>query len=289
MKKQERIAVFGATGKVGRELIGLLSRDGISAIAITRNKAKAKPLAGIQWMEADMNDPGAVEQVMRECRTVFLASNVNPNFTREQGNVIDAAVQHGLAHIVKLSSPGADKDSRNFIARPNGVVEEHLKRSGIAYTILQPNTFMQNWIGHFSETVQRERRIYEATGDGKKPFLDTRDIAASAHAILMRSEEHRDRTYLLTGGEAVSYGQVAEAIGEAIEEPVEYVSMTSEEARERMERFGMPAMMVNTFIAIAEGQRQGKADYVNDQVEKLLGRKPIDIRQFAKDHVRYFK
>lgn len=289
MTNQNQIAVFGATGKVGRELIKQLSQAGLPAIAVTRNKDKTIPMPFIQWIEADMSDIASVEEVLQQCRIIFLSSNVNQNFTVEQTNVISVAVKYGIQHIVKLSSPGADKSSENFIARPNGEVEEYLKNSGINYTILQPNTFMQNWLGYFSETIQKERKIYEATGDGKKPFIDTRDIAACALVILIKPENHKNKTYLLTGGEAVSYGQVANAVSLAINEQVEYVSMTSEQARDRMKAFGMPDMMINTFIAIAEGQRKGKAEYVNKQVEELLGRKPITVQQFAEDYRHYFK
>jgi uncharacterized protein YbjT (DUF2867 family) len=289
MTNQDQIAVFGATGKVGKELVNQLSQAGLPTLAITRNKDKATPMPYIQWIEADMNNISSIEKVLQQSQSVFLASNVNPNFTIEQNNVVSVAVKNGVRHIVKLSSPDADKNSENFIARPNGEVEEYLKTSGRDYTILQPNTFMQNWLGYFSETIQKERKIYEATGDGKKPFLDTRDIAACAAIILTKSENHKNKTYLLTGGEAVSYGQVAEAISLAVGEPVNYVSMTSEQARERMKGFGMPDIMINTFVAIAEGQRHGKADFVNKQVEELLGRKPITIQKFAKDYVQFFK
>lgn len=289
MTPKNQIAVFGATGKVGKELVQQLSQTAIPCIAITRNKSKATPMPHVQWMEADMNDKNSLENVLQHAQSIFLASNVNPNFTTEQNNVIQIAKECGIQHIVKLSSPGADKNSENFIARPNGEVEEFLKASGINYTILHPNTFMQNWLGFFSETIQKERKIYEATGDGKKPFLDTRDIAACALVILTHPEAHQSKTYLLTGGEAVSYGQVAEAISAAIEEPVSYISMSSEEARTRMKGFGMPDMMINTFVAIAEGQRNGKADFVNKQVAALLNRKPISVQQFAKDYVHYFK
>lgn len=289
MTNLNQIAVFGATGKVGKELLNQLSKAGQQAIAVTRNKDKAIPIPNIQWIEADMNDRSSIENVLQQSQCVFLASNINQNFTIEQTNVISVAAKNPIQHIVKLSSPGADKNSSNFIARPNGEVEEYLKTSGISYTILQPNAFMQNWLGHFSETVRKERKIYEATGDGKKPFIDTRDIAACAAIALINPKNHKNKTYLLTGQEAISYGQIAQSLTLAIGEQVTYVSMTSEQARERMKRFGMPDMMINTFIAIAEDQRRGKANFVNSQVEDLLGRKPINIQEFTKDYVQYFK
>lgn len=289
MNNQNNITVFGATGKIGKELLTFLSQANIPTIAVTRDKNKVKALPNVEWIEADMGNEETLEQTMKNSKSVFLASSVNQNFATEQNNVIESAKRCGVQHIVKLSSPGADKNSQNFIARPNGEVEEFLKASDVNFTIIQPNSFMQNWLGYFSETIQRERKIYEATGEGKKPFIDTRDIAEVAFTILTHPENHINKTHLLTGGVAVNYRQVSEAIGKAIGEKVEYISMTSEEAKQRMEQKGMQPMMINTFIAIAEGQRNGKADFVNTVGEEILGKKLTTVEQFAKDYLESFR
>lgn len=289
MNNLNNITVFGATGKIGKELLTFLSQANIPTIAVTRDKSKVKMLPNIEWIEADMSKKETLEQTMKNTKSVFLASSVNQNFATEQNNAIEIAKQCGVQHIVKLSSPGADKDSQNFIARPNGEVEEFLKASGVNFTIIQPNTFMQNWLGYFSETIQSERKIYEATGEGKKPFIDTRDIAEVSFTILTHPENHINKTHLLTGGVAVNYAQISEAIGKAIGEKVEYISMTSEEAKQRMEQKGMQPMMINTFIAIAEGQRNNKADFVNTVGEEILGKKLITVEQFAKDYLASFR
>jgi uncharacterized protein YbjT (DUF2867 family) len=289
MNNHKRITVFGATGKIGKELLVFLSQANIPTIAVTRNKSKVEIMPNIEWVEADMSRKETLAQTMKSSKSILLASSVNEKFTIEQSNVIEIAKQCGVQHVVKLSSPGADKNSQNFIARPNGEVEDILKSSGLNFTIIQPNSFMQNWLGYFSETVQRERRIYEATGEGKKPFIDTRDIAKVAFKILTNVEKHIDKTYLLTGGIAVNYRQVAEAISKAIGEKVEYISMTNDEAKHRMEKKGMPPMMINTFLAIAEGQRNGKADFVNTVAKEILGKEPISVEEFAKHYSQWFK
>lgn len=289
METKNKITVFGATGKIGKELLAFLSKANIPTIAVTRDKSKIKVLPNIEWMEADMNNPETLTQTMIDSKAVFLATNVNQKFVQEQNNAIEVAKKCNVKHIVKVSSPGADKDSQNFIAKPNGEVEDLLKLSGIGFTIIQPNSFMQNWFGHFSETIQKERKIFEATGDGKKPFIDTRDIAEVAYTFLTNPIEHLNKTYLLTGGVAISYGKVAEAISKVIGEKVDYIQMTSEEARQRMTEKGMPTMMIQTFLAIAEGQRNGKADFVNTVVEEILNKKPITVEQFALDYKQMFK
>lgn len=289
MNHTKKIAVFGATGKVGKELLQLLSQAEIPAIAVTRKIEKALSMPFIEWAEADMSDRAGIIPLLERCSAVFLASGVNQHFVTQQSNVITAAEEAGVSFIVKLSSPGSDKHSANFISRPNGAVEDILKQSGMGWAILQPNSFMQNWLGEFAATIKAERKIYEATGDGKKPYIDTRDVAAVALAILKQPGQHLGQTYLLTGGEAVNYAGVATAISQAIGEEVVFVSLNPEEARQRMESKGMPPMMVDTFLAIAEGQRNGQAAFVNNAVQGILNRKPLTVADFAREYVAAFR
>jgi uncharacterized protein YbjT (DUF2867 family) len=289
MNNQENITVFGATGKIGRELLIFLSEAKIPTVAVTRNKSKAITLPFIEWMKADLSNRETLADTLKNSKAVFLCSSLSENYVQEQNNVIETAKNNGVKHLVKLSSPGAAKDSPIRIAKLHGEIEELLKTSDVPYTILQPNSFMQNWLGEFSQTVQKERKIYEATGDGKKPYLDARDIAEVACKVLREPVKHLNKTYLLTGGEAVNFTQVALAISNEINEKVEFVSLTSEEAKERMKQKGMPDWAVQTFLAIAEGQRNGKAAFVNNTVSEILGKPPRTIEDFVKTNIEWFK
>lgn len=289
MHNLKNVTVFGATGKIGKELLTFLSYAKILTIAVTRDKSKVIAQANIEWIEADMSNKETLTKTMENSHAVFLCSSISQNYVEEQNNVIETAKDCGVAHIVKLSSPGADKNSPIRIAKLHGEIELILKASGLKYTILQPNSFMQNWLGELSETVRKERKIYEATGDGKKPYIDARDIAEVAYRILTEPINHYNKTYLLTGGEAVSFGEIAAAISNAINEKVEYVSLTSDEAKQRMEQKGMPDWAVKTFLAIADGQRNGKAAFVNNTVSEILGKPPRTVDEFAKFYSQSFK
>lgn len=289
MQIQQKVTVFGATGKIGRELLPLLSGAQIPTIAVTRNKNKAPSMPFVEWTEADMSDRSTLHKAIGHSTDIFLASSVGNRFIEEQSNVIAEALQVGVKHLVKISSPGAAKDSPNLIARPNGEVDAFLKASGLPYTILQPTAFMQNWLGGFSETIKKERRIYEATGDGKRPFIDTRDIAEVAFRVLTDTREHVNQTHLLTGGTALSYGEVAAEIGKVIGEEVQYISLSSEQLRTRMEQAGLPKVMVDMFVSMAESTRRGEAGFVNEAVYDILHRRPGTVFEFVWDNVQWFK
>jgi uncharacterized protein YbjT (DUF2867 family) len=288
------ITVFGATGKIGSELLQFLSAAGVPAIAVTRDKEKAVALPFVEWMEADMSDMFSLPATMANSRAVFLSSGMGTNFVAEQHQVIMAAANAGVEHVVKLSSAAAGKSSPTHMAssqigRAHSTVEELLKTAGIPWTILQPTGFMQNWLGEFSERVKQERKILEATGDGKRAYIDVRDIAEVAFNVLTAPAQHVAATYVLTGGEAINYGQLATTLSQVVGEPVTYIPLTLEEAKQRMEQKGLPAAMVQTFVAYAAVQRSGDAEYVSTAVAKILQKPARTTAAFVNDYACWFK
>ena len=289
MGKKQKITVFGATGKIGKQLLLHLSQSNIPTIAVTRNKSKAVKVPFVEWVEADMADRDSLYQTMLDSTSVFLLSGQSKNFVIEQNHVIEIARENSVKHIVKLSSGAADKDSPFHIPRVHGEVEAFLKSSGIAWTMLRPNGIMQNWLGDTAAMVRQERKIYEATAGGKRAHVDLRDVAEVAFRVLTEPEKHYNEEYLLTSDVAVNYSQIAHAIGEVIHEKVEFVSLTIEEAKQQMELAGMPSFLIDTFTSYDLAQRNGQAASVTDHVKTILGKPARTLEGFVKDYVEYFK
>lgn len=294
MEKNQYITVFGATGKIGSALLPFLSAAGVPTIAVTRNKSKAVALPFVEWVEADMGDKASLHKTMTNSRAVFLSSGMGINFVDDQHQVIQVAAEAGVEHIVKLSSAAAGKSSPTHMAnsqigQAHGAVEVLLKDAGIPWTILQPTGFMQNWLGEFSERVKQERKILEATGDGKRAYIDVRDIAEVAFNVLTAPAQHVAATYVLTGGEAINYGQLATTLSQVVGEPVTYIALTLEEAKQRMEQKGLPPAMVQTFVAYAATQRSGDADYVSNAVAEILRKPARTAGAFVNDYSGWFK
>ncbi|MBB6126763.1 NmrA family NAD(P)-binding protein [Mucilaginibacter lappiensis] len=294
MENNKYITVFGATGKIGMELLRFLSAADIKTIAVTRDKNKAVTIPCVDWVEADMANKESLYKAMNNTKAVFLLSGHSNSFVEEQGNVIEVAKEKGVGHIVKLSSGAVDKDSPfyipgSFIAKVHGEVEALLKTSDIPWTLLQPNGFMQNWLGELAQTVKHERKIYEATGDGKRAYLDIRDIAEVAFRILINPEPHAGKAYLLTGGQAVNFTEIAAIIGAEIGEVVEFIPLNPGEAHQRMEKKGMPAVAVQSILAYAEAQRNNQATYVSPAVSTILNKPARTVKAFVEDHVTLFK
>ncbi len=282
------LTVFGASGRLGQLLLRHLSAAGIPTLAVTRDLARATPLPAVQWVQADMADPASLAPVLQESRTVFLLSNYSPSLVTEQLNVLKVAQRYGQAHVVKLSSGAADSAATAPIARAHGQVEAVLRASGLAWTLLRPEGFMQNWLTGLARAVQHERRIYEATGEGRRPYLDARDVAEVAYVILTNPAPHAKQTYTLTGDEALSYGQVASIISHILGEPVTFVSQTPADARQRLAGFGVPTGVIDTLLDYAESQRSGLAARVSPAVATLLNRPARTVAAFIQEHRQHF-
>jgi uncharacterized protein YbjT (DUF2867 family) len=283
------ITVTGSTGTIGSELLRLLSAAGVETRALHRDVRKTRTLANVSWVRADLDDARTLRVALEGTDRLFLLTGNEADFARIQIGVVRAAAELGVQHLVKLSALGASDHSRSTIAREHWTVEQALPSTRLRWTILRPHAFMQNWLGDVAESVQAEGVIYSAIGDGRVPFIDTRDIAAVATEVLLDPAAHVDKKYVLTGGAAVGYADVASALSEATGRTISYRPITMEEARSRLAERGVPAATIDAMLAIAAYQKAGgPTALVSADVERLLGRPPRTIRDFARDYAARF-
>jgi len=282
------ILVTGATGHIGSELVRLLSGKGASVRAVTRDPQRAQHLPGVDWVKGDLREAGSLASLFRGADRMFLLTSNSEDMRTLQVNAIRAARAAGVAHVVKGSALGASDHSKSPIGKAHYEVERALQESGIAWTILRPHVFMQNFLD-IAPTIVREGRIRAASGDGKIPFVDARDIAAVA-AIALTAPGHEGKWYVLTGPEALSYGDVARIIGKAVGRPVEYVAESLEEARERLVRAGAPPWMIESTLALAAYQRAGgPTAEISKTIKEVLGRPPRNLTRFVQDYTSVFR
>jgi uncharacterized protein YbjT (DUF2867 family) len=283
------ITVTGSTGTIGSELVRLLSQAGVATRAIARSVAQARALPHVTSVAADLRDSQTLDAALLGTERLFLLTGNDPGFAAVQIGVVGAAARAGVRHLVKLSALGASDHSKSGIARAHWEVEQAIQRSAIPWTMLRPHAFMQNWLGEGAETVRAERVIYSPIGEGRVPFIDTRDIAAVAAKVLLDPRDYSGKKFVLTGGAAVGYADVAEVLSRLMGKTVTYRAITMEEARARLAGKGVPAELIDATLAIAAYQRDGgPTALVSPTVERLLGRPPRTIEEFVRDHLASF-
>jgi uncharacterized protein YbjT (DUF2867 family) len=171
--------VTGATGQNGRALIEELSRRQVRVRAFVRDRARAHEIAlpGVELVEGDFADPDSFAPALDGVERLFLLIPSSANVEQQQRAFVDAARRSAVKHIVKLSQFGADEHALGRFQRYHGVIEHHIRASGLAYTFLRPNLFMQGLL-LVRSTIASEGAIYLSAGDARVSVIDVRDIAS---------------------------------------------------------------------------------------------------------------
>jgi uncharacterized protein YbjT (DUF2867 family) len=284
------ILVIGGTGKVGSELIKQLSQKGIKAKVLVRSTQKAETVKslGHEPIEGDYTNPSSFESALNGVNELFLlTTSTSPDrWAADEIAVIDSAKKHGVKKIVLLSVLGATFDSPINVVRVHAKVEDHLKKSGLAYTILQPTGFIQNLLGQ-AATI-KQGAIYGNYKEGRMGLIDARDIAAVAQAALTEPG-HDGHTYALTGAEAVSYPEIAAKLTHLTGKTVNYVDVPTDAVVKSMTGVGLPEWLAKDLSKYGEAVAAGYMATTTDVVEKVAKKKPITVDQFLQDYAGAFK
>lgn len=296
--KQETILVMGATGTLGGEVVKQLSSStpavNIKAgVHSTQNVKKVKDGDKVEVVLIDYNKPETLKEALSQVDKLFLLTPDVPNAHELASNLVIEAKKAGIRHIVKQSVMGADLEADVGTFRLHRQAEKIIEQSEIPFTFLRPNEFMQNFVNFHSHFIKNNNAFYLPLEDAKVSLVDVRDIAAVAVKSLTenRSDKHNNnnKTYLITGPEALSYYQAAEILSSATDKKISYVNISEEEARGAMKEMGMSDWLINTISELHDYFRKGNASQVSSAVEEVTGKKPISFSQFAKDYAEAFR
>jgi uncharacterized protein YbjT (DUF2867 family) len=282
------ILVTGATGTTGSEVVQQLAQlAGVEVRAGVREPSSAASLksARVAPVEFDYERLDVMASALRGVEGVFLLTPFVPNQVEITARFIGLAKTAGVKHVVKLSALGADFEPGIMGSRAHRAVEKLLESSGMAWTFLRPNNFMENFIGarHQVFAPDAEGNIRLPWGAGACSFIAVRDIAAVA-ALALTGQGHAGKAYTLTGPEALTIGQVAELLTSVAGRAIRYVDIPEATARDGMLASGAPAPMVDGVLELHAFDKAGGGATISDTVQKLLGRPPISFREFAKEH-----
>jgi uncharacterized protein YbjT (DUF2867 family) len=276
------ICVTGASGTLSSEVVRQLEEHEIPfrGAYFSERAAEIARARGIDAVVIDYNDPATLRAAFQGCGAVFLLGPNALNQTELELNAVNAARTAGVWHIVKQSVLGAAEEAYSLanIHRP---VERAIERSGLAWTFLRPNSFMQNAVTFMAPTIRAESAFYSASGQARISHIDIRDIAAVAVAALT-TRGHEERIYTLTGPEALTYDEVADELSKAVGRGIRHVSLPGADLKAGMLAEGMPEAIADRMLDLERCFREDRANTITDDVKRVTGRAP---RRFA-DYVR---
>ncbi|UCG71356.1 MAG: SDR family oxidoreductase [Chromatiales bacterium] len=282
------IFLTGVTGKIGGETAKELIAKGAGLRALVRDEAKAAELkaAGVELIVGDIADPDIVKQGMDGAEKAFL---LLPNGEQQEANekqFTDLAVASGVKHLVKMSSMEAVADAKTPIPQAHWAVEEYIRASGLDWTMVKPNFFMQNLLAS-APTIKEQRKFFLPMGNGTTGMADGRDIGAVCAEVLT-GQGHAGQSYEITGPEVLSFYDVADRFSEVLGEKVEYLPMPMDQFRERMTGILVP-WHLNAVCELFQEIAEIGLDHTTGTFKELIGRDPISLKQFIQDHLAVFK
>ena len=128
-------------------------------------------------MQIDYHKQEGLETAFKGVDKLFLLTHPSPKSAGHESNLVTKAKNSGIKHIVKQSIMGADMGADVEAMRLHRQTEIMIEESGIPYTFIRPNAFMQNFINFYSHTIKTQNSFYLPAGNGKISFVDVRDIA----------------------------------------------------------------------------------------------------------------
>jgi len=287
--KTPTILITGATDNIGTELTKQLSARKVPFRAMVRAMKDAKSLADLEGAETilgDFNDEETVVAALQDVERAFLLTNSSEQAETQQSTFVDIANRAGVKHIVKLSQWAADSNSPVRFLRYHAAVEQKIKDSGIAYTFLRPNLFMQGLLG-FRESIVKQGKFFAAIGDAKISAVDVRDIAAVAAAALTE-QGHEGKIYNITGSEALTHQKMAEKLSAALKRQIQFVNVSPEAMRDALISAGFPDWQADGLIEDYAHYSRGEASEIASGVQDATGKPPRSFDDFARDYASAF-
>ena len=284
--RRARIAVAGATGRVGATLANLLAADGVDVVALTRRPDEIRASAGVAVASVDFDRKETLQDALRGVDRFFLSHGTSPRQVENEIALIDAAVAAGVRHIVKLSALGPASRLNPFAWHMQ--IEAHLARQPVASTAIRPSAYADvlklacpeiaagAWTG--------------AAGGGRVNFIDTSDIAKVARVALFEDvSPESQRAYHLTGPRAWTMHEVAEALSGLLGRQVIYNPCSAGERLSALLAGGKPPLVADLLVGLDQVFRESVLAETTLTVQELTGEPPRPLAAWLAENASAFR
>lgn len=279
-----KILVTGATGKLGSKVVeSLLKSIPASELAVSvRNPEKAEGLRarGVEVRKGDFDHPETLDNAFKGINRLLIISADGDNETRirQHTNAVEAAERAGVKFIAYTSLADAT-ESKNLMAPPHVAAEAAIIKTGIPYSFLRNNWYLENEIGSIQGAVAGAPWVTSAE-EGKVGWALQQDYADAAAAVLVGSG-HENTVYELSGP-LLTQEELASTVGEVLDKEISVQQVSDEKYAEIMKGLGLPDFVIPIVVGIQESIRNGSLEVVSNDFEKVLGRPVTPIKEAVK-------
>ncbi len=282
-----KIAIAGATGKLGNLVIDALLERGADAgqiIAIGRSEEKLAPLAakGVRTRAADYNAPAILVPALEGADKLLLisGSEVGQRIAQHE-NVINAAKSVNVSLVAYTSIANAATGGMKLAAE-HVATEQTLAASGLDYVLLRNGWYTENYtdqiMGYLNSGV-----ILGAAGDGKISAAARSDFAEAAAAVLLAEEPQSGKIYELGSDKPFTVAQLAGAVSAAAGHDVSYKQMDPETLVDIYEQSGIPAVFADILVDTDVRISEGALEVTTGQLAQLIGHAPTSLGKVIKN------
>jgi NAD(P)H dehydrogenase (quinone) len=287
------IGITGASGHLGRRVVELVTeRLGAGrVVAITRSPEKLADFAaqGVQVRRGDLADPAGLPAAFSGVDRLYVISvddTSEGTRPRLHGNAVTAAKQVGVEHLIYSSGIKPHYSPITFL-RDHGATEQLIVESGIPFTFLRNNFYMETVLQSGAQTVATGT-LFAAAQGGAVGYVSREDCARAAAAVLA-SSGHEGAIYDITGQYAYTQAEIAGELSKAVGHPIDYVALSDEELQQGMIANGLPAHVAAFIVGMERGIRLGALDVVSRAVATLTGTPPESLPDFLARHRSAFQ
>jgi uncharacterized protein YbjT (DUF2867 family) len=275
--------VLNATGKVSSAVIDSLLAAGHEVVAASRSKGLA-PKKNLTQVRFDYADPSTFGPALEGVDRFFW---VSPPMVLD-GHALsrpffDKALPQ-MKKVVLMTANGVDFSDEIPLRK----AELHIEKSKVPFTFLRPGWFMDNFHTFWIGSIKAQGVIALPAGDAKSAFIDSRDIAEAAAAVLFRDDVN-GKAFSLTGPAALTYAEAAQVLSRAAGRELRYVPLTDADFTAGAVAAGIPKDYAQLLTGLFQAVRGGAAATVTGAVQELTGKAPRTLEAYAKEHAAFFK
>jgi len=296
--KKPVILIQGASGQLGFPVVAQLLRNPnkdyvVRAGVIDPNTEKARKLMdlGAQVVLLDSNRADTVCNALKGvCKLMIIPPRLENN-TEIATTLIDFAKMTGtVKHIVLVSVLGAETEN-TFFAKQFHPIEQHLEKSGIAWTHLRSAFFMDN-LWQYAETIRRTGVITLPIQQARIPMISIRDVGEAAANILSgrATGNHLNKVYELTGPEPLRGEDIARIFMQVTgNSNIRFQPFSLEDTKKFLHEQGLKKWLIRAMIDLYAMMNAGRiTDRPSPDLERLLLRRPVTFNKFVKHNINTF-
>ena len=283
------ILLTGLSGNTGLRVANRLLKSGHNFTVLNKDIDKISEFKSkkVNIVKGTLSSTDSLKKAMDGIENAFLMSPIGENQFKLERNFIDAAKKAGVRHIVKYSAIGADPKSSSSILKHHGQSEQYLKESGLRYTIVRPNIFMQNFVDFYGEQIKKKKEIRLPLKNAKCAYVDVRDTTRLIRKVLT-SNGNKNTTYTVTGTESFNCAEVAELFSEAMGKKIKYLDLKPRDFKKDMLESGVKEKVAEAYNDLYKVIRDGAYNQVSDDIYKVTGRQPHTFDEFLDDNIKFF-